>query len=162
MSVLTRASGYPTRTAALLSRARARETRPMSFLRLPLNKSTGAHLMVHMCSEGYSSCRVCLSVCVSVKSHLTSGVSVCRENAAMYSAGNEGQKFVAFSLKLSFQSYGTSCIVRLPCSRPFSHCGICMCVSNDCGGGSDVHNVMLRFIHDCHQLSCSSIIQRTS
>ena len=38
-------------------------------------------------------------VCVSVKSHLTSGASVRRENAATYSAGNEGQKFVAFSLK---------------------------------------------------------------
>ena len=31
-------------------------------------------------------------MCVSVKSHLTSGASVCRENAATYSAGNEGQK----------------------------------------------------------------------
>ena len=35
---------------------------------------------------------VCLSVCVSVKSHLTSGASVRRENAATHSAGNEGQK----------------------------------------------------------------------
>ena len=32
----------------------------------------------------------CLSVCVSVKSHLTSGASVRRENAATHSAGNEG------------------------------------------------------------------------
>ena len=43
---------------------------------------------------------VCVCVCVSVKSHLTSGASVRRENAATYSAGNEGQKFVAFSLKM--------------------------------------------------------------
>ena len=50
-----------------------------------------------MCSEGYCSCRVCLSLCVSVKSHLTSGDSACRENAATYSADNEGQMF---SLKL--------------------------------------------------------------
>ena len=32
-----------------------------------------------------------LSVCVSVKSHLTSGASVRPENAVAYSAGNEGQ-----------------------------------------------------------------------
>ena len=39
--------------------------------------------------------RVCVSVsvcvCVSVNSHLTSGASVRRENAATHSAGNEGQ-----------------------------------------------------------------------
>ena len=31
------------------------------------------------------------SVCVSVKSHLTSGESVCPENSVTYSAGNGGQ-----------------------------------------------------------------------
>ena len=41
-----------------------------------------------MRSKGYCS----WVVCVSVKSHLTYGVSVCPENAAIYSAGNEGQK----------------------------------------------------------------------
>ena len=41
-----------------------------------------------------------MSVCVSVKSHLTSGASVRLENAVTHSAGNEGQKIVAFSLKL--------------------------------------------------------------
>ena len=51
-----------------------------------------------MHSEGYSSCRVC--VCVSVKAHLTSGAFVRRDNGATYSAGNEGQKMVPFSLKL--------------------------------------------------------------
>ena len=45
-----------------------------------------------MCSEGYGSCHVCLSVCLSVKSHLTSGASVRPENSATYSAANEGQK----------------------------------------------------------------------
>ena len=48
-----------------------------------------------MRSEGYSSwvclC-VCVSVCLSVKSHLTYGASVRPENAVTYSAGNEGQK----------------------------------------------------------------------
>ena len=40
-----------------------------------------------------------VDVCMC-KSHLTSGAFVRRENAATYSAGNEGQKIVAFSLKL--------------------------------------------------------------
>ena len=33
-----------------------------------------------------------MSVCLSIKSHLTSGASVRRENAATYSVGNKGQK----------------------------------------------------------------------
>ena len=48
-----------------------------------------------MRSEGYSSwvgLSVCLSVCLSVKSHLTYGASVRPENAVTYSADNEGQK----------------------------------------------------------------------
>ena len=44
-----------------------------------------------MRSEGYST-RVCVFVCLSVKSHLTYGASVRPENAVTYSAGNEGQK----------------------------------------------------------------------
>ena len=50
---------------------------------------------------------VCLSVCVCgsvkvavIKSHLTYGASVRPENAVTYSAGNEGHKFVGFSLKM--------------------------------------------------------------
>ena len=35
---------------------------------------------------------VCVSVCLSVKSHLTYGAYVRPENAVTYSAGNEGQK----------------------------------------------------------------------
>ena len=54
-----------------------------------------------MRSEGYGSCRVCLfvclcvcvCVCLSVKSHLTSGASVRRENTATYSVDKKGQKF---------------------------------------------------------------------
>ena len=42
--------------------------------------------------EGYGSRRVCVCVCVRLLSHLTSGASARRENAATYSAGNEGQK----------------------------------------------------------------------
>ena len=33
---------------------------------------------------------VAVSVCLSVKSHLASGASVCPENSATYSACNEG------------------------------------------------------------------------
>ena len=44
-----------------------------------------------MRSEGYSTW-VCVSVCLSVKSHLTYGASVRPENAVTYSAGNEDQK----------------------------------------------------------------------
>ena len=43
-----------------------------------------------MRSEGYCSCHVCLSVCLSVR--YTSGASFRPENAVTYSAGNEGQK----------------------------------------------------------------------
>ena len=42
-----------------------------------------------------------VSVCVSVKSHLTLEASLRPENAVTYSVGNEGQKIVAVSLKLS-------------------------------------------------------------
>ena len=61
---------------------------------------------------------------MSFNSHLTSGASVHPENSATYSTGNEGQKSCGvYSETASFQSYDTSCIVRLPCSQPFSHCG---------------------------------------
>ena len=39
-----------------------------------------------------------MSVCVSLKSHLTLEASVHPENAVTYSVGNEGEIFVAFSL----------------------------------------------------------------
>ena len=82
-----------------------------------------------MRSEGYGSCR-CVSVCLSVKSHLTLGGYLRPENAATYSARDEGQKMCGvFSETVSFQSYGSSCIVRLPCSQPFSLSGIGACAS---------------------------------
>ena len=56
---------------------------------------------------------VCVSACVSVKSHLTLEASLRPENAVTYSVGNEGQKNCGvFSDSASFQSYGTCCIVR--------------------------------------------------
>ena len=57
---------------------------------------------------------VCLSVCLSVKSHLTSGASVCPENAVTYLAGNEGPKICGvFSETAPLWRSSTSCIVRL-------------------------------------------------
>ena len=58
---------------------------------------------------------LCVCVCLSVKSHLTSGASVRPENAVKYSVCNTGRKTCGiFSETVSFQSYRTSCIVRLP------------------------------------------------
>ena len=57
---------------------------------------------------------VVFSVCLSVKSHLTSGASVRPENAVKYSVCNVGGKSCRnFSETISFQSYRTSCIVRV-------------------------------------------------
>ena len=58
---------------------------------------------------------VSLSVCVSVKSHLTYGASVRPENAVTYSAGNEGQKICGvFSETAPLQRSSTPSVVR-PC-----------------------------------------------
>ena len=56
-----------------------------------------------------------LSVCVSVKSHLTYGASVRPENAVTYSAGNEDQKICGvFSETAPLQRSSTPSVVR-PC-----------------------------------------------
>ena len=50
---------------------------------------------------------VCLCVCLSVKSHLTSGASVRPENTVVYSAGNGGQKICGVFFETApFKSYG--------------------------------------------------------
>ena len=52
-----------------------------------------------------------LCVCVSVKLHLTYGVSVCPENTVTYLAGNGGQRTCRiFSETASFKSYGIICL----------------------------------------------------
>ena len=72
-----------------------------------------------MRSEGYCSW-VCLSVCVSVKSHLTSGASVRPENAVTYSTGNEGQKICGiFSETAPLQRSSTPSVDGHTYSRPF-------------------------------------------
>ena len=54
---------------------------------------------------------VCVSVRLSVKSHLTSGASVRPENSVTYSAGNRGQKICGvFSETAPFKSYGLICL----------------------------------------------------
>ena len=51
------------------------------------------------------------SVCVSVKSNLTSGASVCPEKSVTYSAGSGGQKNCGvFSETAPFKSYGVICL----------------------------------------------------
>ena len=72
-----------------------------------------------MRSEGYCSW-VCLSVCLSVKSHLTSGASVRPENAVTYSAGNEGQNICGvFSETAPLQRSSTPSVDGHTYSRPF-------------------------------------------
>ena len=57
--------------------------------------------------EGYCSRPVCVSVCLSVKSHLTSGASVRPENTLTYSAGNGGRKICGVFFETApFKSYG--------------------------------------------------------
>ena len=49
----------------------------------------------------------CVSVCLSVKSHLTSGASVHPENTVVYSAGNGGKKNCGVFFETApFKSYG--------------------------------------------------------
>ena len=67
-----------------------------------------------------------LSVCVSVKSHLTYGASVHPENAVTYSAGNEGQNVCGdLPETTAFKSYTakherkSQYAFRLTCGQPF-------------------------------------------
>ena len=53
---------------------------------------------------------ICVCMCLSVKSHLTSGASVRPENTVTYSAGNGGPKICGVSLKLLHSSYGVICL----------------------------------------------------
>ena len=75
--------------------------------------------------QGYGSRHVCVcvSICLFTKSHLT---SVHPENGVTDSAGNVGQNLCGAFL---WNCFSTSCIVWLPCSQPFSHCGIHICAS---------------------------------
>ena len=86
---------------------------------------------------------VCLSVCLSVKSHLTSGASVRPENAVTYSAGNEGQKICGvFSETAPLQRSSTPSVDGHTYSRPFflrkaARMRIIVFTTCACGGGVD-------------------------
>ena len=56
-----------------------------------------------------------MSVCLSVKSHLTYGASVCPENAVTYSTGNEGEKICGDLPEMTaFKSYDANQYSDLP------------------------------------------------
>ena len=82
---------------------------------------------------------VCLSVCLSVKSHLTFGASVRPENAVTYSAGNEGQKICGvFSETAPLQRSSTPSFDGHTYSRPFflrKAARMRVIVFTTCGGG---------------------------
>ena len=66
-----------------------------------------------MRSEGYG-LSVCLSVCLSVSQHLTSGASVRLENAVTYSTGDEGKKICGvFPETAPLQRSSTPSVVRI-------------------------------------------------
>ena len=82
-----------------------------------------------MRSEGYGSW-VCLSVCLSVKSHLTSGASVRPEIYVTYSTGDKGQKIcevfsetstrTAYRAAAIFPAHSlTNKVCQLACMREF-------------------------------------------
>ena len=79
-----------------------------------------------MRSEGYSTW-VCVSVCLSVESDLTYGVSVRPENAVTYSAGNGSQNICGiFSETAPLQRSSTPSVDGHTYSRPFSLRNTCM------------------------------------
>ena len=56
-------------------------------------KQTRLRIPIYMVIDSRHACADCtwLCVCLSVKSHLTSGASVCHKDTVTYSAGNGGQ-----------------------------------------------------------------------
>ena len=84
-----------------------------------------------------------LCVCVSFKSHLTSGASVRRENAAKYSAGNKGQKFVASSENVQLQRSSATSLDGHTSGRPFFLQRTRMCIVDTQVLDKTVHDVKL-------------------
>ena len=86
-------------------------------------KSRNYHVVAYNISilaEGLHFSALVGSVCVSVKSHLTSGASVRPENAVTYSAGNEGQNICGvFSETAPLQRSSTPSVDGHTYSRPF-------------------------------------------
>ena len=75
-----------------------------------------------MRSEGYGSwvclC-VCVCVCVSVTQHLTYRMFIRPTNDTTYLTGNDGQKIVGFSLKISVAELERFQYSMAIASRPF-------------------------------------------
>ena len=69
-----------------------------------------------MRSEGYV---VAVSFCLSVKRYLTSGASVCPENALTYSAGNEGQNKCSVFSKI--YCFGDGVLPPFPADNTHAH-----------------------------------------
>ena len=91
-----------------------------------------------------------MSVCLSVKSHLTSGASVCPENTVTYPAGNEGQKICNETAWLQRSSTPSLKAIRTvghfpaECACVFNHV---YAVSGLCGSCRELSSV------NCHK-SC--------
>ena len=84
-----------------------------------------------------------MCVCVSVKSHLTSGASVCCENAVTYSVGNEGQKFCdVFFETAPLQRSSAPSLDDHTSGRPFFLQRTCMCIVHALVLELVVHNVI--------------------
>ena len=63
----------------------------------------------------------CVSVCLSVKSHLTSGASVRPENTVRYPAGNGGQNICGVFFETApFKSYGVKPVFLFDVQRSTS------------------------------------------
>ena len=92
---------------------------------------------------------MCVSVCVSVKPHLTSGASVCTENTVTYSAGNRGKKIVGFSLKLlCCKDTPLPALYGYLCSRPFWNPHMCSISVSIAHAFSKIHACMVpRVLH---------------
>ena len=97
---------------------------------------------------------VVVSVYVSVKSHITSGASVCQENAVTHSAGNEGQKICGIFSETaplprsSTPSLGWPYIwsAIFPADNTHAHCGYASSQGSQCDARAPCHKLSLRSI----------------
>ena len=87
---------------------------------------------------------VSVCVCVSVKSHFTSGASARRENAATYLAGNEGQIICGiFSENVQLQRSSATSLDGHSSGRPFFLQRTRMCIVGTRVLDKTVHHVKL-------------------
>ena len=92
---------------------------------------------------------MCACVCVSAKSHLTSGASIRRENAATYSAGNEGQNICGvFSETAPFPRSSIHKVGHFPADNTHAHCAYASLLqgSRECDARALCRKLSLRSI----------------